>query len=233
MTVISLSALQADNPFSLWYQAREIAEANINQIPGVTHQLMATVDDRSGKVIQSSDIRISHSMNDNSEIVSTLLSKETDGEEADHPDNDRMVAGMLEKDLTPKREGLFFTEIGEKLKVKPTRNRKEINGFNCLEFEIEFTNTGQDGKDVTFLGSVWLDEKSGAPIYNTFVMDKTPRFVRDISIERYYHYDPEQRIWFLSEMVSKAEIRFLLKRMTNTTRITYSDYWLYEPKESN
>ncbi len=228
--ISALSPLSAQKNYILWNNACAIAEANYTLVPGKTHQVMLTTDDKSGKILQSSDLLITHHLNEEGEIVSTLIDKQIDGEDADHPDNDRMIDVMLQRDLTPNREGLFFTEVGKNLQLRETNHLRDFNGFNCVEYEMIFIATDEDDKEIKFNGSVWLEENSGAPIYNIFRMDKTPRFVKELIIERWYHFEPETNEWYLQEMVTTAEVRFLLKRLTNKTTMTYSDYWRYEPE---
>ncbi len=228
-----LSVLSAADNTQLWLKAQEIAEANLNLVPGITNQQMTTIDDRSEKVYQKSNATIAHQLNDEGKIINVLLEKELGGENPDHPDNDIMLERILEKDLTPVREGLFFRNIGDNLRIKYTGERKTINGFNCVEFATEYITTGEDGQDITFEGSVWLDKISGVPVYLIFSMDKTPRFVRDITVERWFNFERDSNRWYEKEMLTTAEIRFLFKRMTNTTHITYADHWLYEPETLN
>ncbi|MBW6516083.1 MAG: hypothetical protein K0B81_05640 [Candidatus Cloacimonetes bacterium] len=229
---ISFSLLWSDNTIVLWEKARAIVEANYNIVPGITHHQMVTTDDKSGKILQSSDVMISHQLNDEGEIVSFILEQAIEGEDSNHPDNDKMVKGLLERDLSPKREGIFFTEIGKNLQVIETDIRKEINGYNCREYEIKYTTHDEDKKEITFTGSVWLEENSGAPIYNMFDMDKTPPLVRELTIERWFHFDEDSKQWFLKEMKSTAAVRFLLKRMTNITSMLYSNHWYYPVEET-
>jgi len=231
LLVLALSSLIAEADIELWNRARSIAESNLNLIPGISRQEMQTMD-KSGNILQSSNIIVAHQLNDDGEISSILLEATGNIDDEEEEVSEKLVTQMLERDLTPKREGIFFTEPGDRLKINYTGKKKEINGFTCLEFETEYTNVGPDGKDVTFTGSFWLDEVSGAPIYNDFSMDKTPFLVKNLKIERWYEYDRETGEWYLNEIKTTTDISILIKRMTNITRITYSDYWLYEKQES-
>lgn len=53
-------------------------------------------------------------------------------------------------------------------------------------------------------------------------MESTLRFVRVIIERKWFHYDVDENLWYPREMITNAEIiRFLLKRMTNTTQVHY------------
>ncbi len=231
LLILITSNLFSNEEYSLWLKAQIIAEVNLGLVPGKTRQEMETVDDKSEEIIQNSDVIILHQLDEEGRIINILQEQKTDGEGSDHPDNDRMVESLMQKDYTPKREGLFFTEIGDKLRIKLTEERQIIDGFICREYQVNYTTAGQDDKDVIFTGSVWLDEDSGAPIYLDFEMDKTPRFIRNIHVERSFAFNPETNEWVEGELLTTVEIRFLLKRMTNTTRISYSDYWHYPAED--
>ncbi len=224
----SLNALDKDN---LWSKAQTIAEANLNLIPGKTHMTMTTVNDRSGDVIQNSEVKIKHFLNEKSEIVSKILQQDVEGENELDQENDRMINNMLERDLKPKREGIFFLEPNDDFKLKPTGEKSSIKGFDCLEFEFSFNTKTDDDKEVTFVGSLWLEEETGAVIKQVFSSDRTPMFVRDITIERSYFFDKDKQIWYLEEMTTKAEVRLLLRRLTNQSRTVYKDYWEYPYSE--
>lgn len=232
IAIFSLSLLNAELESDLWSRARAIVEANYQKVPGITHHRMQTVDDKSGKILQSSDLVFSHSLNEEGKITTRVLNSEADGDDLEDQGNDRMIKEMLENDLAPKREGIFFTEPGNDLQVNPTGELMDFDGSSCWEYQIEYRTKNSDNKVVTFSGSVWLADSTGAPLYMIFKMDRTPRLVKELTIERWYHYDEENRQWHQKELRSTADVRFLLKKMTNTTIITYSDYWTYPIEET-
>lgn len=219
--------LSAEADLLLWSKARSIAEANLHRVPGMTQQEVKTVNERSGEVIQSSKVTVIHYLDEDGKIINELLKEEILTDEMPPSEKNRMTEGLLEKDMTPSREGIFFEEIGDNLRVELTGAAEEIEGFHCLEYKVKYSTTGEDGKRVTFTGSIWLEENSGAPIYNILSMERTPRFVREIIIERWFDYEPDSGEWYQRQMNTTADIRVFLRRMTNTTRTTYQDYWLY------
>src|SRR5690554_781738 len=230
LPVLAVTLLLAEDELALWNRARSIADANLNLIPGITIQEMQTVD-KSDKILQSSKIIITHQLDEDGGISNILIDASANGEKDDEKVSEELIAQMLERDLTPKREGIFYTEPGDRLKIRLTGKGKEIEGFYCYEYETEYSNVGPDGKDVKFTGSYWLDGDSGAPIYNVFTMDKTPFLVRNLKIERWFDYDRETNDWYLREILTTTDISMILKRLTNITRITHSDHWLYEREE--
>ncbi len=217
----------AESGLSLWEKAREIALENWRLVPGYTRLEMVTYYTRSEKVIQSTDVTVAHVLDEEGEIVNSLVEKESNSEEIDEADQDRMLEGLLNRDMTPKKDSMFLSQDPENPVYEPLNQTKEIKGFLCKAYSFEYESKHED-KPATYTGTAWLDSVTGAPILLTFTIGKMPIMVREFSIDQYYHYDPETNVWYQEKIETTANISLILRRLTNETTTTYWDYWKFD-----
>ena len=230
LSLISIASepLFGDRHPELWLKAKGIAEANWQLVPGFTKQTMVTYQTKSEKILHSMDIIVSHRLNEDGTIVNEIVEAVIGGEESDNPENNRMITGILEKDMTPRKRGMFLSDNPNNPSVEATGELMEINGFACTSFRFTYEDSYSDSRKAVYSGTAWLDVSTGAPILLLFSMDKLPMMLRELSIEQYYHFEPETNTWYQEKIVSDARVSLLIRRLTNESTITYSDYWRYD-----
>jgi hypothetical protein len=208
----------------IWDKARNIAELNWNLVPGLSSTVSETLNIPYEVSVNKTEYVVAHQPFENL-IMNELVSAKIDGVEQTGENASREFDGILKHDLTPEKEGMFFRDNGEGLTYEFTGREEEVKGFNCLAFDFIYEI---DHENNTYRGVVWLDRDTGAPIKREFSMDKNPRLVKDMSIEEYYHYDPQTREWFRESVKSQTIVAVMGQEMMNITTVTYSDYWRYE-----
>ncbi len=222
LCLTSLGLLVAGNN-DLWERATAIARENWNLVPGKTVTITETRNLKEDEETTKTEYVISHEPFENL-VMNELISSTVDGVEQNRDEAMLQYAEPLKRDNTPKQEGMFFTEPGQGLSIELNGTEENINGFHCLAFDFAYET---NHNNTTQLGTLWLDKQSGALIKKEFQVDKNPRFVTDMEITQYYHYDPATGEWYEEMVDTVINISAMGNELINYTKVIYSDYWRF------
>lgn len=206
-------------------QAREIEKANWRLVPGETVHKLRIVINRTEEIVFDSQVRLSHKLNDEGDIVNEVIEKDVDEKES-RIGRERLKK-ILERDMIPKKEGFFLTGDEDNPKIKPLSENSEIDGKTCSGFEFVYT-TKREGDEMTFEGVLWIDVETGAPVYSSSKAVNTPMFVGDIKVEQFFSYNPQTGIGYLTKLKTVTDINIPLRNMTMEMTEKYFDYWEYK-----
>ncbi len=228
IATILISTSQAD--MCLIDRAREVEKANWRLVPGETLYKIKIIVNRTEEIVYESEVIIAHKLDDQGKIVNEVIKKDVQEEES-RIGQERLEA-ILNRDMTPKKEGFFLTGEEDNPIIKPLQETAEIEGKTCSGFEFVYT-TKLDGKEMTFEGVLWIDEKTGAPAFSSSKAVKTPMFVGDIKVEQTFFYDPKTEIGYITKLRTLTDINIPLRNMTMEITEKYSKYWNYEEKSES
>lgn len=227
-TLISLVCLtgfiSAEIP-ELWQKTRNIMQDNWRLTPGTTNVIIETRNARNDEIEDSRELVIRHELDEEGYIENFIVKAKVNGEDVSLESAYDTFKDMLAMDIKPSKKGIYFDDPHDGFSLTQTAETRIINGYNCVAFEFSYYIEEQDNE---YSGIIWIDKESGAPIIREFSMKDTPRFVSSIDIEEIYHYEPESGEHYLLERNTYVNVSVLLKRMKNTTRMVYDNYWVYE-----
>ncbi len=225
--LISISFVYAQLTDPLWQKAMNIAEKNSQYIPGKTiyhSDIKNPKNSTDDTVIQ---VEIKHQLSQGNKIVSTIL-KAMKNNEPMNDEEKKEISNLTEKEMKPKKDGLFFTKDPKKLKIKATEFKKQINNYLCKGYEFEFITKNEKGKEQILKGMAWLECEKGAPILLKFSLKKMPMFVKTLDIENYFYFNNDNEQWYSLKLNTNVEASILGKKIFNVTEFRFSDYWLFQ-----
>lgn len=219
-----LAFAQISDP--LWQKAMTIAEKNAQYIPGKTIYQTDIKNPKDSKDNSTIFVILKHQKKETDTIETTIIEAKKDNKPMTEEER-KEIDKLTERDLKPKKEGIFFTKDPKKLKVKANNLQKQINGMTCKGYEFEFKNQDEKGKEQILQGIAWLEENSGAPLLMKFSMKKLPMFVKDLEIENLFYFNKKTEQWYSLKLTTSVDISVMLKKIKSVTEMKFSEYWEY------
>ena len=131
------------------------------------------------------------------------------------------------KDLTPKKEGIFFEKNKKFLTLKKVKGTKTIEGKLCRGYRYDYTKTGL--KKDREQGTIWLDTTTGVPVLKEPAASKDLLATESTISNVYYGFNPETRQFYTERIEATTDISIpIVNLKMNIRSITIEEgHWEY------
>ena len=237
----------SEGPDSLWAGAISLFEANDDWVPGSVYMHMQEVDKHGEpKEDKVQEVWTRLYLGEDGEVEAELVkaldngkditeeekarSEEAEAEEAEaresgnaegdddsHDDNGFAITGYVP----------FDPEHQDGMTVVATGDVEVVGGRNCTVFDFEDDRKGDDeddDDDMVFVGKVWLDAESGAPLKLEYTTDPLPKRVKKMITTVLYDFTAPDT-WRAASMSVQATGGFLFIKKHFHMNMTFGDYW--------
>lgn len=206
----------------LWRDAVSRAGRSAELLPGTVHADV-TVSDAKGNIRTTQQTWSRLSIGTDDAVVTTVVRALKNGR-----DNTKEAQAQL--DRNPER-GRFDTSLlpimpsnQERVDVASTGRSRTIAGDQCAGFSFHMRRK----RGPSIVGTVWLDERTGAPVLIVFTFDPLPTGAT--VIENTLHFTAAaDGTWHLASLDTYAEGRLLFFERVFRLHMVFSDYFRYSP----
>ncbi|MCD4651782.1 MAG: hypothetical protein K8S56_08370 [Candidatus Cloacimonetes bacterium] len=207
----------------LWSKATVIAAENWNRVPGRSDIHLEMKDTQKQDAINL-NLTLSHTLTDSGKISNKIINSE---EAFNDLQNDLfgLLKSQIEQDRTPQNISLFHNNSPNNPLVSFTGKTKRINGYLCLGFDFEYKMSVSDS--VAQKGTVWLEKKSGAPIFKESSMEVPIPMIPKLKMTETYSFVND--VWTNKEITLSAEMNILTQKVSFTMQLKQSAWWIYSP----
>ena len=215
----------------LWQKAQEIAENSWRLVPGQTTMQISFREGRNEMRNMGFTARISHTLNEDNTIYSTLLSLENRGDtssDEEEPDIEELselrefrdLLEAMSKDMIPTREGMFFETDTRNIRVRRQNQTRRIGRRQCQAFEVRYSPSGRRSERIE--GTVWLEIDTGVPVLAEM---QIPMLNERRSSNVSYGYDAATNQYFTSRVEDTSTQTFYEVNYSVVGVLTYENYW--------
>jgi hypothetical protein len=203
----------------LWQQTEKIASQNWALVPGRIHKVKK-VYRKNGTLKSSKEVTLVCSWQ-NDAIVLELVQARTNKKEL--TEDNSYVQEEMEKDYTPQNNSIFHNNDPYQVKINNNYEADTLKGTDCRIYQIEF-KMQENGKEVGYIGKLWLDAKNGTPLKLEKTCRKLPPMVSSFLEITEYSLD-EKGHWIMHSETTITEATIVFMRLKMEIKYTYSDYW--------
>jgi hypothetical protein len=218
-----LDAATADTTeLSLWRKAEAVAGKSADLIPASVH-VKVVVGDGNGNTKSTQETWSRISVDGNGKLETTVLRSIKDGRDDTenaqrqtdrHPERSRFQYSFLP--MMPANRG--------KVTVSPTRTSRIVEGATCAGYAFRMKG------DEVSVGTVWIDESTGAPLLMEFTFEPLPPGAKLVTNKLRFQLT-EGGAWHLISMETYGEGQLLFFRRDFRLLMEFSDYFRYTPPE--
>lgn len=219
------SANAFDDP--LFQKAQELTLENWNWVPSTTIK-QDEIKNRKGELDATTEVWINHSLAEDGSIKSDFEKVFIDNQPATERQQ-KNFEDALKMDLIPTKKPLIDPD--DIISIERIDKKRPFEDSYLVGFSFVTKYITDDEKEGEKIGTLWIDEHSGAPLLMEFTTDPLPRAVRSMENEVYYHYDKDENIWYKTKSVINIELRVLLMTKYVTSTIEFREPWQYEEAE--
>lgn len=214
-----------DDP--LFQKAQEITLQNWNWVPSTTIKY-DEIKNRKGEIDATTEVWINHTLEEDGSITSEFERVLID----DQPASDRQQKSFedaLKMELLPTKKPLINPD--DIISIERVEEKRPFENSFLVGFSFVTKYITDDEKEGEKIGTLWIDESTGAPLLMEFTTDPLPRTVRSMENRVHYHYDENENIWYKTKSEINIELRVLLMTKYVSSTIQFRDPWQYAEME--
>jgi hypothetical protein len=202
-------------PDNLWNQAVSLYADSRSLVPGRMSVVITQYNGR-GRLISSQETEYLISLDENGEVVSTVVASREEGEQPEQQDR---PAGEENGGFEGIERSPFDPDEQSSVSVERSGETVTVNGIRTQPYSYRH----QTGPDTAMVGTAWLSVADGAPVAISYTMEPLPRLVDHFEVRQTFQAGE------LGLTVESVEFegsgRFLFFRRRVESRLVFSEYF--------